>query len=44
MTLGAFMRCRALALLGALLTSSLAGWGVTPQFWENLTQDDLLKG
>jgi hypothetical protein len=38
------MRHRGFALLTALLALSIAALAVTPQFWENFTQDDLLKG
>jgi hypothetical protein len=38
------MRYRGPAVLTVLLALSLAAFAVTPQFWENFTQDDLLKG
>lgn len=38
------MRLRLLALAAILISGSAALWGVTPQFWENFSQDDLLKG
>jgi sugar lactone lactonase YvrE len=38
------MRYRALILLTSVLAISCALLAVTPQFWENFTQDELLKG
>ncbi len=38
------MRMRGLALFGVLITSSIAAWAVTTQFWENFSQEELLKG
>jgi sugar lactone lactonase YvrE len=40
------MRCRvfAIAILLSILLVSIAAWAVTPQFWENFRQEDLLKG
>ena len=38
------MRKRGLAALILILVSSVAALAVTPQFWENFSQDDLLKG
>jgi hypothetical protein len=38
------MRKRGLAVLIVLLVFSVAALAVTPQFWENFSQDDLLKG
>jgi hypothetical protein len=38
------MRNRGAILLILFLAISLAAVAVTPQFWENFTQDDLLKG
>ncbi len=38
------MRYRAFALLTILFALSIAAWAVTPQFWENFSQEDLLKG
>lgn len=38
------MRHRGLALLIIILALSIAAWAVTPQFWEDFSQDDLLKG
>jgi hypothetical protein len=42
--LGDIMRYRKPVLLTVLIILSVAAWGVTPQFWENFTQADLLKG
>jgi hypothetical protein len=33
-----------LALISTVLAISIAAWAVTPQFWENFSQADLLKG
>jgi hypothetical protein len=41
---GAVMRLRIFALLTLLVALSIAAWAVTPQFWENFSQEDLLKG
>ena len=38
------MRCRCLAVLSILFVLAAAALAVTPQFWENFTQDDLLQG
>lgn len=38
------MRIRFFALLILLLSLSIFAWAVTPQFWENFSQEDLLKG
>ncbi len=38
------MRYRRPALLTVWLILSAAAWGVIPQFWENFSQADLLKG
>lgn len=38
------MRHRSAALLTVLLAFSIAALAVTPQFWENFSQDDLLAG
>jgi len=38
------MRYRGPALFAFLLTISLAAFAVTPQFWENFSQEELLKG
>ena len=38
------MRHRGLIVLTFLLASSVAAFAVTPQFWENFSQEDLLKG
>jgi len=38
------MRFRTLAVAAVLLVLSLAAFAVTPQFWENFTQEELLKG
>jgi sugar lactone lactonase YvrE len=38
------MRHRGLIVLAVFLTLSLAAFAVTPQFWENFSQEDLLKG
>jgi hypothetical protein len=35
---------RILAILITLLVIAIAAWAVTPQFWEDFTQEDLLKG
>jgi hypothetical protein len=35
---------RGFAVLTILLTLTIAAWAVTPQFWEDFTQEDLLKG
>ena len=38
------MRYRGFALLIILFALPIAAWAVTPQFWENFSQEDLLKG
>ena len=38
------MRHRGLATLTVLLVLSIVSYAVTPQFWENFSQEDLLKG
>jgi hypothetical protein len=38
------MRHRGLIVLTVLLAMSIAAFAVTPQFWENFSQEDLLKG
>lgn len=38
------MRMKAFAILILLMAISMAAFAVTPQFWENFTQEDLLKG
>lgn len=38
------MRHRGLIILVVLLAFSIAALAVTPQFWENFTQEDLIKG
>jgi hypothetical protein len=38
------MRDRGLTAFVVVLLLSLAAFGVTPQFWENFSQEDLLKG
>jgi WD40 repeat protein len=38
------MRKKRLAVLAVMLISSVAALAVTPQFWENFSQDELLKG
>jgi hypothetical protein len=38
------MRYRGPAIVTLLLTLSIAALAVTPQFWEDFTQEDLLKG
>ena len=38
------MRLRGLILLTVFTALSIAAFAVTPQFWENFTQEDLLKG
>ncbi len=43
-SIGVTMRYRGFALLTILFALSMAAWAVTPQFWENFSQEDLLKG
>ncbi len=38
------MRLKGLGLMGIFMAAALAALAVTPQFWENFTQDELLKG
>jgi hypothetical protein len=38
------MQHRGLIVLTVLLAISIGAYAVTPQFWENFTQEDLLKG
>ncbi len=38
------MRYRSVAVLSALCILSITALAVTPQFWENFSQDDLLQG
>jgi len=38
------MRKRILPLLIILLALAIGAWAVTPQFWEDFSQEDLLKG
>ncbi len=38
------MRHRGFALLTILFALSITAWAVTPQFWENFSQEELLKG
>jgi hypothetical protein len=38
------MRYRGLILLIFSVVLSITAWAVTPQFWENFSQEDLLKG
>lgn len=38
------MQHRGMIVLAVLLVLSLSAFAVTPQFWENFTQEDLLKG
>ncbi len=38
------MQHRGFAVMTALLSLSIAATAVTPQFWENFTQEDLLEG
>jgi len=38
------MRKRTVAALSSFFVLALAGFAVTPQFWEDFTQEDLLKG
>jgi hypothetical protein len=38
------MRYRLIIFLTILLALSIAAWAVTPQFWEDFSQEDLLKG
>jgi hypothetical protein len=42
--IGVAMRYRMITFLTILLGLSIAAWAVTPQFWEDFSQEDLLKG